>query len=289
MTQTGIQQARAAHTTIGSHPYWRCYVSNQERAFQTAYYMLYDETPPSFPTSSTHNRRNNIDEVQYEPKGQPIIKEGRPRPSLILEPRLRERAKGVREGRDKKLSYKEAMALFEEEDSGEAIRKLETEQDVWSRVHHWLLDVWTDAYRDYELKLQSSARSTNTKDGPAVPVVVEPFVYDILAVSHSGTMRTTIENMVGSQLPPDLEREETDRDGNQVGRLIVPNTSMTTIELSLPKSKLLRDFKHSNSLNSEGEGEEDPWEIKLTDLNNVSHLERIKSETANDMKELSPL
>jgi len=299
LTPMGIQQARAAHKTIGCKPYWRCYVSNQERAFQTAYYTLYNDVPPTTfvkQTTTKEGGRRTLcrDEVQYTHPNQQDAgnnENERYHPSLILEPRLRERAKGVREGRDKKLSYKEAMVLFEREQSAleggvvqEEIPKLETEQDVWRRVHDWMMDIWKDAHFDFQSKQEQPGKDcSSSSDDDMIGIPVEPCVYNVLAVSHSGTMRTAIEKMVGSQLPSNIEREETDRDGDQVGRLLVPNTSVTTIELNTK----MRHLTERTVLNNKEGEEEDPWDPKLLDFINVSHLNGIQKQSETATKKLS--
>ena len=253
LTNIGIQQARAAHQTIGQKKYWRCYVSNQERAFRTAYYILYNKTSPSH-VRQTHKENNgNSDEVIYYNNNNEQTNRVDNECSLILEPRLRERAKGVREGRNKNLSYEEALALFEKEQGGR-MPVLETEQDVWERINDWIMDVWKDACHDYESNCRQNDSMSET----------DAAIYDVLAVSHSGTLRTAIENLVYSQLPPNLEREP----GSQVGRMLVPNTSLTTIELDFKSP----DTKYWNKENI------DQWEVKLLEFVNVSHLNGVKLE-----------
>jgi broad specificity phosphatase PhoE len=90
--------------------------------------------------------------------------------------------------------------------------------------------------------------------------------FDLLAISHSGTLRIIIEKMVGDQLPENIEREEQDKNGVREGRLKVPNTSKTVIELRPSENsenllKTILDY-----------GKCIYWEPKLVDLTNVNHL-----------------
>ena len=86
MTERGIAQAKLANRAIGSYPFWRYYSSDLKRCETTASLIL--------------GHGNNESNTNTSEK------------KLVLDQRLRERAKGVREGRSKHLTYHEAFEIF---------------------------------------------------------------------------------------------------------------------------------------------------------------------------------
>jgi broad specificity phosphatase PhoE len=233
LTQQGIYQAKAANGILDKFPFWRYYTSDLKRCQKTAKLILgleeeeeeseYDGESDDLkvihtPSYQVNNNSNNDENNQNQNQNNNV---------LILDERLRERAKGVREGRDKTLTYDEAFELYrleraannEHDESMWKLPLLELENEVWERVQDWIEEIVQDAYR-HHLKLGpiSSSNSNNSQ-------------YDVFAVTHSGTLRIMIERMVGKQLPKDVDREETDKDGVNIGRLSVPNTSITRIDI----------------------------------------------------------
>ena len=105
-------------------------------------------------------------------------------------------------------------------------------------------EIFIDAHDDYLTTLCSD--ETKKYDNG------QRYSYDVFAVTHSGTLRIIIEKIVGKQLqlPPKVQREETDKDGMQVGRLIVPNTSITTIEIFLDDDNDSNDMDGQVTSNS---------------------------------------
>lgn len=133
-------------------------------------------------------------------------------------------------------------------------------------------EIVSAAYEDYlNIDIGSSGSSSHNKGR-----------YDIFAVTHSGTLRIIIEKIVGEQLPHDVKREETDKDGVQVGKLIVPNTSITTIDL-YPNDAYIADGVDGQRIGlkvklGSDRNQEVSWKAKLIDLTNTLHLEEKGNE-----------
>lgn len=275
LSQEGINQAKAASESIRKFPFWRTYTSDLERAKLTASIILdlqHGDTNKD-DTNKDNNTNNKINT------------------RLIVDKRLRERSKGIREGRDKTLSLDEATAIFRKEQHKEGnfdestwqIPLLEKDDDVWIRVQDWMEDVVKDAYNEhyYHHQISKSNKRTNA-------------TYDVFALTHSGTIRVMIERMVNKQLKfEELQNEETDKDGVKTGRLKIPNTSITRIDIfpqnherdvhSSPTTS--SDYKREGqSLNIDvkvghnEDGENILWKSKLVDLTSTLHLEAEKKE-----------
>jgi broad specificity phosphatase PhoE len=128
---------------------------------------------------------------------------------LISDPRLREIAKGAREGYLKRYTTDEAMVIRRSEAAVAAsygnlvaeevqIPKLETVESVLSRANDWIDSIVDDATNDYySTKIERRARDC----GCDILMNNEPKIYNVFALSHSAFIRTMIQEMVGQQLP----------------------------------------------------------------------------------------
>ena len=279
LTERGINQAKLANRAIGTYPFWRRYSSDLKRCERTANLILGLEQDSEDDGPSTVPRNDNEGSIHDDS-------------DLILDKRLRERAKDVKEGRPKHLTYDEAFELFRHEHETQtgsnndheenAIKVennvddnmplLETEDEVFVRVLDWMQEIVSAAYEDYlNINIGSSGNSSHNKGR-----------YDIFAVTHSGTLRIIIEKIVGEQLPHDVKREETDKDGVQVGKLIVPNTSITTINV-YPNDAYIADGVDGQRISlkvklGSDRNQEVSWKAKLIDLTNTLHLEEKGNE-----------
>ena len=141
-----------------------------------------------------------------------------------MEPLLREIAKGAREGFPKSMTYEEAQVAFRKEHGpAESLPLLETEEDAMERVYKWMFGVVRDAIQ--EARLKCSALSSD--EGVKRPQLV----FSVFAVSHSGMLRATIARLVRDQLPASIDLTPVGRDGAKKGQMIVPNTSVTIIDI----------------------------------------------------------
>lgn len=189
---------------------------------------------------------------------------------------MRERAKGVKEGRDKRLSYEEAMELFRQErlhegdmdESNWDIPKLETEDETWHRVKGWIEEIVNDAYED---SLINKTKAENEEGNE----------YHILGITHSGTLRIIIERMVGQQLNPEERmNEETDQDGKKIGRLSIPNTSITKIDIIADSGDNSNEEHLDIDVPFTTDGtmwstEKVKWKSQLVELTSTHHLQQI--------------
>jgi len=214
LTENGVNVARlaAASDLINGKTlkYWRHYCSDLKRAYRTAKIVLGIE------------KDNSNEETSSDI-------------NLIVDSRLRELAKGPREGYLKKYTHEEAIELRRKEagviDNNISVPKLESLDDAYARVVHWIDSIIADASEDYD--------KTCDEDD------VEPRIYDVFALSHSALIRTVIHKMVDHQLPVDFDK-------TKEGSLRIPNLSRTIIDIQPYKSKR--------------------WTPSLNRLTDVSHL-----------------
>eukprot|EP00541_Cyclophora_tenuis_P004279 CAMPEP_0116558872 /NCGR_PEP_ID=MMETSP0397-20121206/10065_1 /TAXON_ID=216820 /ORGANISM="Cyclophora tenuis, Strain ECT3854" /LENGTH=259 /DNA_ID=CAMNT_0004084545 /DNA_START=124 /DNA_END=903 /DNA_ORIENTATION=- len=154
--------------------------------------------------------------------------------AVRLEPRLREVAKGAREGQPKWMTYDQAVEqqlklqeVVVEGEQGEKscsggmmMPELETEEQVWSRLDEWLTEaVW---------KKTTTIQQQNDKESFSPP---PPLVQNVLVVSHSGTIRTLLCRLVPDQLPSHIDTRPAQFQNTRTNRLEIPNTSVTVVDL----------------------------------------------------------
>jgi probable phosphoglycerate mutase len=259
LTEKGIQQAKAAHNSFfgsgsGSSSsdggssndcdhgrgrvtsFWKVFSSDLGRCVQTARLIMFG-----------FKDDDDDDEKKKDEGMQNSIIQNHPR--IVLDKRLRERAKGIREGRKKSLSHEQILKILqneqeqepqEEEEEEEENKKRrrrhnvptpfleETEMQVMERFQDWLQETIQDAYKQYCDDDMAPGEGGYNQGS-----------FHVLAVTHSGTLRIVLERLVGKQIPVDATRE-TSKDvclydvgsGGGGGRLVIPNTSKTVIQFT---------------------------------------------------------
>ena len=141
---------------------------------------------------------------------------------------------------------------------------LENTDEVMGRFQGWIEDIIQDAISHHSNERGNSLVGNGHG---------EEGVYDVLAISHSGTVRIVIEGLLGEQLSHNVEREEPDCDG-EVGRLVIPNTSKTIIEFTVSSDSDGNDTVITTSAG--GECGRISWAARLIELTNVSHFELLQ-------------
>ena len=192
--------------------YWRHYCSDLGRAHRSAKIVLGIEKEND---NSNGEASSDID--------------------LIVDSRLRELAKGGREGYLKKYTHEEAIALRREaagvSDNNITVPKLESLDDAYTRVVDWIDSIIVEASEDYENTCRDEEETQR--------------IYDVFALSHSALIRNIIHKMVDRELPVDFDK-------TKEGSLRIPNLSRTIIDIQPYKSKR--------------------WTPSLFKLTDVSHL-----------------
>eukprot|EP00986_Skeletonema_menzelii_P003016 scaffold884_cov154-Skeletonema_menzelii.AAC.2 len=272
--------------------YWRTYTSDLYRAHRTAKIVLglediHGNTKDDFDdgvvqqTSSLSDEgvngiaNNNINNSSSSSNNNNI--------DLIVDPRLRELAKGPREGYLKTLSFEEAMSRRLQEaikdnryqlDQKLKVPKLESVSDAWGRATDWIASLVKDAADEYHssvsskkgyIKDNNSDPSCNTTTDEGTPEKI----YNVFALSHSALIRTMVHKMVDDQLPKNYAL-------TNEGSLLLPNLSRTVIDVRPYYSKLKRNGSSNDRERVDANNKDDNitlrWKYRLVHLADVSHL-----------------
>jgi len=310
LTSKGISQVAALGTfqRRRQQTFWRVYASDYDRTLKTARIILgsADEGGEGEPSCSndvgdekSKEQADGDNDSGAQTSGVATMaapstsssavsdQDASPPPPVIQDKRLRERAKGVREGRPKTVTFDDAVQLHKLENGEDApLPLLESDEDVWIRVKDWIDEVATEACRDIDqdgdtlphLELLDSKqipsatitdskgveyeRSTDVIGREKLGSEVDPRNQvrrkDVLVVSHSATIRTAVNRLVGDQLPPNIVRGAGGDDGAAKGMLIVPNTSRTVVDIAVTQDA------DASSLPK--------WNAALVELTNTDHL-----------------
>jgi len=335
LTEKGIREAVALGSFIGRRPFWRAYSSDYDRTVKTAGLILSGgDADGGSESLCTSSRGNSVLEHETETQGaedsgsgvataaevataKSALDSSSPTERVIPDKRLRERAKGVREGRLKTVTFEEALKLYRLENGDDAdLPLLESDDAVWDRLKNWIDEVVVDAcndamkdrtsdggiktYKDFlegsqgqlpssisDSKGNTYERTNTAGEGGSsegdLGVAVDPRVvfrnrniFDVLVVSHSATIRTAVNRLVGDQLPSDIVRGSGGSDGASKGMLIVPNTSRTIVDIIVGDSTMAsNDDKQSLvAMNSQSSS---VFRANLVELTNTDHLSRVET------------
>ena len=287
LTDAGLAAARRASLSdavngrgAATARYWRAYCSDLGRARTTAEILL---------GLDDRGRRGGGDD------------DGAGVARLVADPRLREIAKGAREGYLKRYTVEEALAMRRREasassfggrngkngsdgasssallsDIGIDIPKLEGEDDAWDRAKDWIDSIIDDAFDEYYSTDDGRRKRRDRVEEGAVAASStgdrdddeddHPKVYDVFALSHSALIRTMIHRMVGSQLPSDCAR-------TREGSLDVPNLSRTIIDVRPYRGDAVPHVASRGNDDGEPPSDHRGWTASLRRLADVSHLQ----------------
>jgi broad specificity phosphatase PhoE len=210
LTMLGQRQARALGQSffLKNTAFWRRYASDLERAQHTA--RLIDGSQAFQPDE-----------------------------------RLREIAKGARQGFPKSYTLDQCMEWFRERP--EEIPKQETSADAWKRLSRFLLELFQETLQEDDDDSEHVERR------------------NVLVVCHSGSLRLLLHKLVPHAHP--LLQVSSDTTGalDDSKRFQIPNTSLTIMDLTIPNTISIADL------------EEDVWmklvTPKLAELNWIGHYD----------------
>ena len=141
---------------------------------------------------------------------------------LYLDKRLRERSYGPRQGMLKTISVEKALKVWQERN--ESPPAWEEDEDLWKRIREWIDELIAEVKKaDY--MIESEKAST---------------CYNVFVASHAGIVRTILLYLVGHERLVELGASW---DASRNNRLVVPNTSLSILEIDIANEEPLKDVK----------------------------------------------
>jgi broad specificity phosphatase PhoE len=203
--------------------FWRVYSSDLGRTKATAQLLLqeYDVYANSIRNKTTFLQQGYPhDQIQTDTY------------NIRYDNRLREIARGLRQGLPKEYTYEEASTIYKNgqhplysnnnpnvTDTATAIPVLETEDDAWNRIYTlWLMEVIQDISM-----LHDETSST---------------IYNVLVITHAALLRVFLHRLIGidklQQHPEVIYKYDNNDSGIPINnRLHIPNTSCTILNLDI--------------------------------------------------------
>jgi broad specificity phosphatase PhoE len=135
------------------------------------------------------------------------------------------------------MSVEEALKLWQEKN--EQPPAWETDEDLWERSREWINDLLQEI-KSLERLLES------VQEKP-------PEVYHVLVASHAGIVRVILLNLVGHDRIVELGASW---DASRNNRLVIPNASLSILEVDTGNERPLED-------------------VKVIELTNAKHLDTV--------------
>jgi broad specificity phosphatase PhoE len=235
--------------------FWRLYSSDLVRAVNTA----------------THLWRAAAD-TAAPPQVQQTIMADAVLQRLQLDVRLRERSYGARQGMSKTLTESEALRIWKSHNIEPP--PYETDDDMRQRGSEWVLDVIRDLQEEVRSSTMTSLNDKRTPDANNEQEEHEetPVIYNVFVTSHAGLIRELVRHLFS---PAELEASGAQFDATRNNRLMIPNMSVTIVELEIPTNAADDDEPTTTPV---GPGErllQTTTKRRLVQLANANHLDQV--------------
>ena len=168
-------------------------------------------------------------------------------PILIEDYRLRERSYGLRQGFARSMPEEEILKVWEQ--YGRDPPPYETDEELWERGRDFILHVLEEV-----IQVQRLEEQTAVATGTTTATITTPKVYHVLVAAHAGLIREILLNLISHDKLIELGAKF---DPNRGNKLIIPNTSVSIIEIEATTNSRPFDF------------------VKVVDLLNADHLEKV--------------
>ena len=258
LTPQGLElAARAASSPLADNQrYWKTYCSDLYRAHRTAKIVL------------------GIEDIYGNSRLDTSSSSSSSLVDLKVDSRLRELAKGAREGYPKSLLYEEALSerrrLLDDGSSTSStsfhVPLLESIEDAWARVKDWIDELVQDALEDFDsLSTEERAEFESCHNNNDDDSETKIKMYNVFALSHSALIRTMIHKLCDGELPKDYAK-------TREGSLSIPNLSCTRIDI--------RPFGNGRERGGNDRSKTMAWRPSLVTLTDVSYLNSAASSSS---------
>lgn len=236
LTTQGQEQAQRLGVAMAERgrkgpQFWKVYSSDLIRAQHTAAYILLQQQQHVQQHDEDDYDEEELDFAQVERIHEEIMDR------LILDPRLRERSYGARQGMPRHLTEEQALVIWKSHNVIPPI--YETNEDLWQRGSEWLLDVWKDLQLHLRQKNPTNIHCDDNDGHQA-----DAHDHHVLVVTHAGIIREFLKHLFSVE-----ELQVLGAQWDHRGALMIPNTSVTILEFELlDDDQEKSNFWHTASL-----------------------------------------
>jgi broad specificity phosphatase PhoE len=157
-------------------------------------------------------------------------------PMVKEDPRLRERSYGLRQGFSRSMPEEEILNIWKQ--YGREPPPYETDEQLWERGREWIQSVLLEVI---EIEgLEKVARNGVGAD--------DEIVHHVLVAAHAGLIREILLHLIS---PAKLVELGARFDANRGNKLIIPNTSVSILEINPFCDRPLEDVKVVDLLNAD--------------------------------------
>lgn len=195
---------------------------------------------------------------------------------ILVDKRLRERAKGAREGRSERLSIEDALKFHIKEEKAAnrplCLPLLESEDEVFRRLADFIESVVQDAFEEQRMIVEKTSLSSG-----GIIETLSPFelkhsnVFHVLVVSHSGAIRILLNSILNDDKMISVEPCTKLETG-----LVIPNLSISTIDIISACASAI-DVPTKNCRPG-WEALSSTWKVAAVQLPSTKHLEVRESD-----------
>jgi broad specificity phosphatase PhoE len=187
--------------------------------------------------------------------------------------RLRELAKGARQGFPKAWTYQRALderrRQLQEGISAEPIPLLETEEEGETRIMEWLYELANQAMNEHQADLALGG------DVNSAPNETRQNRFTVLAVAHSNILRIFLLRLLGIdnlRAHPDAVFDSND------GRFLIPNTSLTILDVHVARKHPATNPDRLNPKRSEERSSSTITGIDIVLLTSTKHYNLLEKD-----------
>ena len=218
--------------------FWRIYSSDLKRTQHATAILLQLDASNKNVKNVDNNIGDYVEQIEsfVEYTGNDIVqsmyspilqKEG-----VRLEKRIREIAKGSRQGFGKTLTVDEAKKERIRLGISNVSPLFESDKDAYIRMSSWMNEIIRDTIQ--EKRTCPTTIECTKADGPT---------YKVLAVSHSAAIRTFLTQLLEEK----RLHSHSDAQFDDLDRLIIPNTSLTILDLHVTAAAHNENWKNETN------------------------------------------
>lgn len=179
-------------------------------------------------------------------------------PNIIEDYRLRERLYGPRQGFSRSMPEEEILGIWKQH--GREPPRYESDEELWERGKDWMEHVLREMMEIERLEKtlldnDGDGEGDDDDDNNGETKKATTKIYHILVTAHAGLIREILLHLIPNK--NQLVQLGAKFDAKRGNKLIIPNTSVSVIEIMDPSSK--EPFKTVN----------------VVDLLNADHLQKI--------------